>query len=429
MTNQTLLLIGWSHKNAPVEFRDRLVLSRDEILQFMEKSKSCSFVSELAILSTCNRTEFYFCTTAADQVQPWLMEQYSSSLQREITWKDYQPSRMFDEQAAEHLCRVASGMESMMLGENQILSQVKSVNDIILTSKGKSPILNQLVRDAVRCGKAVRTDTNLCKGAVSVSLAAVELSKRIYSEFHHHKVLLVGAGESAELAGRHFSDLGVGQFYIANRSESTGRELAEKIGGEYIQLSAIPEKLATIDIAVTATHAKDHLITFEQVTQAMTFRHHKNLLLLDISSPRNIEPKIQDIPEVFLYDIDHLQGIIAENLEKRKKELTGAESIVQIHKAAFMAWYKTLQVRPTIASLSQYFESIRETELQRFKNKTNGKEFENLDQLSRGIIRKLLHYPISHLKELNEEEMDPGAIDAIWKLYKLSEFEKDQVKK
>jgi glutamyl-tRNA reductase len=297
-------------------------------------------------------------------------------------------------------------------------------------SSGKTPSLNQLFRDAVSCGKAVRTDTDLCRGAVSISLAAVELAKRIYSSFQKQKILLVGAGESAELTAKHFQENGATQFIIVNRSEERGKRLAEKFSAEYAKLSEIPELLKQVDIVVAATHSKEYLITINQVNQALNARQYKNLLMIDISTPRNIDTEIHKIQEVFLYDIDHLEDVISENLIKRKDEIPSAERIIKEHSRKFISWFKSLEVKPTISLLTQYYEKIRLEELHRYEHKVSEDEKNAMSKLSKGLVRKLLHYPITHLKGLADgQELDPQTIDTIWRLYRLEEMKDSEVEK
>ena len=413
--SEQLIVIGWSHKNAPVKFRDKLFLSKDEIQCLVKEAVQPDFIQELTILSTCNRTEFYFISSDTGSLINWVKDKYNSILKRNIDFADGEPYTQQGSETIKHLFRVASGMESMMLGENQILSQVKTAHKHLLMSSGKTPLLNQLFRDAVSCGKAVRTDTDLCRGAVSISLAAVELAKRIYSSFQKQKILLVGAGESAELTAKHFQENGATQFIIVNRSEERGKRLAEKFSSEYAELSQIPELLKQVDIVVAATHSKEYLITINQVSQALNARQYKNLLMIDISTPRNIDTDIHKIQEVFLYDIDHLENVISENLEKRKGEIPTAELIIQEHSKKFMSWFKTLKVKPTISLLTQYYEKIRTEELQRYEHKVSADEKDAMAKLSKGLVRKLLHYPITHLKGLADgQELDPQTIDTIW---------------
>ena len=428
--SEQLIVIGWSHKNAPVKFRDKLFLSKDEIQCLVKEAVQPDFIQELTILSTCNRTEFYFISSDTGSLIKWVKDKYNSILKRNIDFADGEPYTQQGSETIKHLFRVASGMESMMLGENQILSQVKTAHEHLLMSSGKTPLLNQLFRDAVSCGKAVRTDTDLCRGAVSISLAAVELAKRIYSSFQKQKILLVGAGESAELTAKHFQENGAAQFVIVNRSEERGKRLAEKFSAEYAELSEIPELLKQVDIVVAATHSKEYLITINQVNQALSARQYKNLLMIDISTPRNIDTDIHKIQEVFLYDIDHLENVISENLEKRKGEIPTAELIIQEHSKKFMSWFKSLKVKPTISLLTQYYEKIRTEELQRYEHKASADEKDAMAKLSKGLVRKLLHYPITHLKGLADgQELDPQTIDTIWRLYRLEEMKDSEAKK
>ena len=428
--SEQLIVIGWSHKNAPVKFRDKLFLSKDEIQCIVKEAVQPDFIQELTILSTCNRTEFYFISSDTGSLIKWVKDKYNSILKRNIDFADGEPYTQQGSETIKHLFRVASGMESMMLGENQILSQVKTAHEHLLMSSGKTPLLNQLFRDAVSCGKAVRTDTDLCRGAVSISLAAVELAKRIYSSFQKQKILLVGAGESAELTAKHFQENGAAQFVIVNRSEERGKRLAEKFSAEYAELSEIPELLKQVDIVVAATHSKEYLLTSQQVNQALSARQYKNLLMIDISTPRNIDTEIHKIQEVFLYDIDHLENVISENLEKRKGEIPTAELIIQEHSKKFMSWFKSLKVKPTISLLTQYYEKIRTEELQRYEHKASADEKDAMAKLSKGLVRKLLHYPITHLKGLADgQELDPQTIDTIWRLYRLEEMKDSEAGK
>ena len=428
--SEQLIVIGWSHKNAPVEFRDKLFLSKDEIQGLVKEAVQKDFIQEVTILSTCNRTEFYFVSANTSPLISWVKEWYNDNLKRDIDFLQCEPYTHQGNETIKQLFRVASGMESMMLGENQILSQVKTAHEHLLMSSGKTPSLNQLFRDAVSCGKAVRTDTDLCRGAVSISLAAVELAKRIYSSFQKQKILLVGAGESAELTAKHFQENGATQFIIVNRSEERGKRLAEKFSAEYAKLSEIPELLKQVDIVVAATHSKEYLITINQVNQALNARQYKNLLMIDISTPRNIDTEIHKIQEVFLYDIDHLEDVISENLGKRKCEIPSAERIIKEHSRKFISWFKSLEVKPTISLLTQYYEKIRLEELHRYEHKVSEDEKNAMSKLSKGLVRKLLHYPITHLKGLADgQELDPQTIDTIWRLYRLEEMKDSEVEK
>ena len=240
----------------------------------------------------------------------------------------------------------------------------------------------------------------------------------------------MGAGESAELTAKHFQGNGAAQFIIVNRSKERGRQLAEIFSAEYADLSEIPELLKQVDIVVAATHSKEHLISQLDVQNAMKARDHRNLLMIDISTPRNIDTEIHKIQEVFLYDIDHLKDVISENLEKRKSEIPSAEQIIQEHSKKFMSWFKSLKVKPTISLLTRYYEKIRMEELKRYEHKVSDDEKEAMAKLSKGLVRKLLHYPITHLKGLADgHELDPQTIDTIWRLYRLEEMKDSEAGK
>ncbi len=422
-----IICIGWSHKNAPIQFRDKAALAQDEILSFYADVSSQDTIEELAVISTCNRTEFYAFAGGGASVLQWIESFYRDSGSHDLYLKEVEPYTLAGSQAIEQLCRVSAGMDSMMLGENQILSQVKTAHEQLLLSGVKSPVLHQLFRDAVSCGKEIRTATHLCKGAVSISFAAVELAKRVYSNFIRQKILVVGAGESAELTIKHFKDCGAIHFMVANRSQQNGKKLADKYQASYHSLEEIPQLLKEADIIIAATHSKEYLLNLNEVHISMDARNHKNMLMIDISTPRNIDPEIHNIQEVFLFDIDHLEDVIAENLEKRKQELSSAKEIVQKHSLKFMGWLKSLQVKPTISLLNQYYEKIRNEEIERYRHKITSSEMETLSQLSKGLVRKLLHYPINHLKDLADgQELDPQTIDTIWRLYRLEEMNANQ---
>jgi len=238
----------------------------------------------------------------------------------------------------------------------------------------------------------------------------------------------VGAGESAELTAKHFQENGAAQLIIVNRSEERGKRLAEIFSAEYAELSEIPELLKQVDIVVAATHSKEYLITINQVNQALNARQYKNMLMIDISTPRNIDTEIHKIQEVFLYDIDHLEDVISENLGKRKGEIPSAEQIIQEHSKKFISWFKSLEVKPTISLLTQYYEKIRLEELHRYEHKVSEDEKNAMSKLSKGLVRKLLHYPITHLKGLADgQELDPQTIDTIWRLYRLEEMKDSAV--
>ncbi len=420
----TLITISYNYQNTTLDLRDRIALSHDEALQFIEAAMEPSAgIKELAVVSTCNRTEIYGVLVEPGQFHQWVMQQFLELKQVDLKKESVDPTILYNNESVEHLFGVAGGLKSMMLGENQIVSQVKSSYELILSCPYSFPVLNHLFQDAIRVGKAIRTHTTLCRGAVSISLATAALARKIYANFSKLKVLLVGAGETAELTLVHFKELGVVDFIIANRGEQRRQAVANKYNAKAIPLEELSTVLNKIDIVVTATKSPDYLITLDQLKQALQSRNHRSLLIIDISTPRNVEPQIGNLSEVFLYNINDLDKVVAENLAKRKKEIPAAELIVKKIASEFNDWYKTLEVVPTISKLTRYFEHIRRQELKKYIHKTSDKDYQLLDDLSKSIIRKLLHYPITELRQRNHKgNLTASKIDTIWDLYRLRNF-------
>ena len=423
-----LIAISYNHENTDIELRDKLVMSNEEARSIItDAMESTDFINELAVISTCNRTEVYAVVKEQTNFQDWFIEQFVNIKSVRLNPEENQPLILHGENVVKHLLSVAGGLKSMMLGENQILSQIKNSYAILLSLDYKFPILNRLFQDAIRSGKAIRTDTALCKGAVSVSLAVAELSKKIFANFTKVQVLLVGAGETSELTAVHFKEMGVVDFVVANRGEKRRMELAKKFNGKGVSLDNLEGELLKANIVVTATKSPDYLITYEMMEYANKVRNRDNMLLVDISSPRNIDPLVSNIGEIYLYNISDLQKVVADNLKKREKEIPIAEKIVDEITNDFYEWFKTLKIVPTISTLAAYFNHIRAQELNKYSHKTGSKEFQFMEDLSKSIIRKLLHYPISELRNQNKSgNLDISKIDALWDLYNLRNFQKEK---
>lgn len=424
----TITLVSYNFNNASVAFRDKISLDRTESLEFITRSMyGIPNLKEIAAISTCNRTEIYAVLSESSGFMNHVARQFRDIKGVDITQNAPDPSLLHNREAVEHLLGVAGGLKSMMLGENQILSQVKASYQLFLSTSFKFPILNRLFQHAIQAGKSIRTDTSLCEGAASISLAAVELTQKVFSNFSRRKALVVGAGETAQLVAVHFHQLGVNQFIIANRGKKRRYELARKFDGQPIALDELPRVLAETDIVVTATKSPSYLITREQMATSLRKRNYRSILIVDIGTPRNVDPAVADLREVFLYNIDNLKQVVAENLEKRKKEIPAAEAIVSQIADEFIQWYKTLEVVPTISKLANYFDRVRNQELKKYAHKTSDKEYKHLEQMSRHIVRKLLHHPIVELRnQSNQGDIDVTKIDALWKLFHLSEFEDEK---
>lgn len=421
--SDSILSISYNFSNSPVEFRDRIALEPEDVTALIEASaNSDGMIRELGTISTCNRTEFYAIVKEGFSFSRWLAGQIKKIKKIDLKNGAPTPSIFHDSEAVMHLLAVAGGLESMMLGENQILSQVKTSYDQILDSPRPMRIMNRLFQDAIRGGKAVRTNTLLCHGAVSISLAAAELAKKVYSNFAKRKVLIIGAGETGTLVAVHLEELGVRQFIIANRGVSRRKELADRFDARAISLDEIPEGLLEADIIVAATKSPTYLLSPEILQPVLKKRPRSSMLIVDISTPRNIDPAVGKISEVFLYNIDNLKQVVSENLEKRKKEIPEALAILQEIKDEFFDWYRTLEVVPTISQMTRFFKSIRDEELKRYINKTNENEYKYLEEMSDRMIRKLLHYPIIELRKQNDSgDIDIEKVNALRELFHLNE--------
>lgn len=389
--------ISFSHKNTTLEERDQLALSSAEIEHWLPQLVS-ALDGEVAIISTCNRTEVYHYGDASQDLWARLKPLLCAHRQMEPR-SCPEPSKYRSNEAAKHLFRVSGSLESLALGENQILAQVKTSHELLLGSPDKAPVLDRLFQYAIRAGKQIRSQTHLCDGAVSISSASVDLAKKLFGDFEDRQVLLVGAGETATNAGVHFRAAGAKRFVIVNRSEHTGQAVAGQFGGRYRPLEELEAALQEADIAVFATGAKDHLLERKDIKPIMKRRGYRQLFLIDISNPRNIAPDVAKQDGVFLYNIDHLKKVVEANLQGRADEIPKADAIIYELLSEWNAWMQERRIRPAIASLSKLFNEISQQELARDHNQFNEQERKMLEEYSRRLIKKLLHHPISYLRQ------------------------------
>ncbi|MFU8806001.1 MAG: glutamyl-tRNA reductase, partial [Bradymonadaceae bacterium] len=381
---------------------------------------------EIAVLSTCNRTEFYIYGSTPEPL--WVQMR---SLIAEIKGMDEGsiplPAVHNGSRAARHIFRVASSLESLALGENQILAQVKDVHDQVLTLPGKSPALDRLLQYAIRVGKVVRTQTTLCEGSLSIGSASVDLARKIFGDFKKRQVLLVGAGETSETAALHFQSSGADDFVVINRSVERGEALASKLSGRFRPLDELEQACLTADVALFATGAQDHLLTHKMLKPIMKARSHRPIFMIDISNPRNVDPGVSRLDSVFLYNIDDLEQVVAANLQSREKEIPAAEAIIDHMVNEWEGWTQSQQVTPTIASLAKFFEEIRSQEMSRHNGRVTDEERAMLEDFSRGLVKKLLHHPIRYLKSSVENKtLRNEDLHLVWALYNLDEDQEDE---
>jgi len=419
-----LIVIGLNHKTAPIEIRERLAFPEDRIEMALHQVKSLPSLKENMILSTCNRVEIY---AAAREIENAILDlKHFLSRYHALSLKEFEKSlySFAGEEAVKHIFRVASSLDSMVVGEPQILGQIKEAYNIAVESKTSGLILHRLLHRAFHVAKRVRTETKIGDRAVSVSFVAVELAKKIFETLEKKTVLLIGAGEMCELAARYLVSGGVEKVLVTNRTYERAAALAQVFKGEAIPFDEIGQGLKKADIVISATDSPQYLIHHDQVTKVIKDRKNRPIFFIDIADPRDIEPKVGGIENVYLYNIDDLQKVADENIKDREKEAQKAESIVQDEVVKFVNWYHSLEVTPTIVALRKRFEEIRNKELEKTLSlhpNLSDKEKQSLGALTSAIINKILHDPLTLLKQTDEEAMADLYLDALRNLFRLPE--------
>ena len=394
-----IVLVGLNHKAAPVEVRERLAFTDAELPSALKALSE--YVVEGAILSTCNRTEAYavanLSSAGAEVLKRFLSEYHDVPVSQFESYLYVYSGQ----DAIRHLFRVASGIDSMVLGEPQILGQVKDAFEQADANGSIGRILSALFRHAIAVGKKTRTETDISKNAASISYAAVELAKKIFGDLTRCTVLIVGAGEVGKLTARTILDNSAGALLVANRTYSRALDLANRFNGKAVEFSSLREAIASSDIVISSTGGSQYIVTVEMVKYALQQRRNRPMFLIDIAVPRDIDPQVDKLENVFLYNIDDLQAVREANLREREKEARKAESIVDAETAKFLHWWSTLDVVPTIAALCDKLEDIRQAEMAKTLPKLGDlseRDREKINALTVAIVNKILHLPITRLK-------------------------------
>lgn len=419
-----IVLVGLNHKTAPLNVREKLFAGCQGDINLLGDLQAIDGVLEILYLSTCNRVELVAAVEDVPQTQNAL--KYFLAGQGGLT-NEETAACLYEyqgEEAIRHLFRVASSLDSLVMGEAQILGQVKDAYRQALAQNATGIALNRLMHRAFRTAKRVRTETGIATNPVSVSFTAVELSKKIFGTLVGKKVLLIGAGEMAELTGQHLIGNGVEAITVANRSLSQAALLAEKFHGKAIGLNALNEALCDVDIVISSTGAPSYIVTQEMIRQCLRKRKNRLLFLIDIAVPRDIDPEVDSIENVYLYNIDNLQDIVDENMENRRREALKAEQIVAEEVTQYSNWLKELQAVPTIVSLRNKAEGIVRMEMvkaQSWISKLENSDREKVDALVNGIVNKLLHAPVAVMKEESSEFSSQDIVAAARQLFRLDE--------
>ena len=393
-------VVGLSHKTAPVEIRDRFVLEEAEWTEGIRIARKEGKIQEGFVLSTCNRSEIYTIgkdpqiSTRAAETLLLRSQEVGADMERYLY-------RMSEEETARHLFRVAAGLDSMIVGEQQILGQVREFFEVAREHNLTGTVLNRLLQMAVEVGKRVRTETGISEGAVSVSFAAVELAKKIFGNLNERSAILIGAGETGELTASHLVANGVHRLLVANRTYERAARLAGRFGAEAVRFEELMERLKEVDVAISSTAASGYLVDREKMGHVMRARRNRPIFLIDIAVPRDIDPEVKGLYNVFLYDIDDLEAVVEANIRKRWREAEKAEGIVDEEVAAFFSWYNTLDVVPLVIDLRRKFQEIQEAELGRVMNKFEGlskKDLRLIEGMMKRYMNKLLHGLTAQLK-------------------------------
>ncbi len=413
-----VLVVGLNHKVADVDVRERLAFNGPKLEEGLLLFHKVPHIKESIILSTCNRVELYAnvddVEKAAEATRVFLSDYHKinrTALDRSL----YIHS---DVDAVKHVFRVASSLDSMVIGEPQILGQLKDAFELALAKKTTGILLNKLMKKAISVAKRVRTETKIAENAVSISFAAVELAKKIFTDLSSKIFMLLGAGEMAELAARHLINNGVREVIVANRTYERACDLAKEFNGRPVKFENFIDEMHRADIIICSTGASHYILSKNQMQKVMKERKQRQVFIIDISVPRNIDPEINELDNVYLYNVDDLQGIVDSNLFERKKEAEKAERIIEEEIETFSKWLQSLDSVPTIIAIREKAEEIKKEELEKLMHKIpniSQKEKEAIEYMATAIVNKLIHPPTAALKEDSEDR--DILVAAIRKLY------------
>ena len=417
-----IVLIGLNHKTAPIDIREKFAaVCADGVVQLQQLAQFQP-LKEVFQVSTCNRMEVLFTTPTLDQgmgvVVGFLGEIYG---QTGAALKPYLYTYI-DQEAVKHLFRVTCSLESMVVGEPQILGQIKQAYRQAVEARTSGVILNRLLHKAFSVAKQVRTETRIGRSAVSISYAAVELAKKIFNELTGKVVLLIGAGEMAELAAEHLLNNSVDRIIVANRTLERAMALAKRFRGTSVPLEEVAEELTRADIIISSTGSPDPILTADEVKRRMRSRRNRPLFFIDIAVPRDIDPAVNRIENVYLYNIDDLQGIVDLNRADRFREAGRAEHIISAEALKFESWLRTLEVVPTIVALREKAEQIRQGELKKTFGHLDPLQedlVKSLQVVTQSIVNKVLHDPILFLKRTSSKARKEFYLDTARKMFNL----------
>ncbi|MFD2670511.1 glutamyl-tRNA reductase [Marinicrinis sediminis] len=419
-----ILAVGLNYRTAPVEIREKFSLPEQRLTEALGILKQTKSILECVIVSTCNRTEIY---AVVDRMQVCgyhirtFMENWFGIPREQFTQHLYIYE---DHDAIEHLFKVTSGLDSMVIGETQILGQVRDAFLTAQQQKATGTLFNMLFKQGITLAKRAHSETSIGENAVSVSYAAVELAKRIFGHFQNKHVLIVGAGKMSELTVKYMVENGANQVTVVNRTVERAEELASRFQGKATGMDRLQETLADADIVISSTGSKQAVLTRDEVEQAMRNRKARPIFFIDIAVPRDIDPDVHHVENVFLYDIDDLEGIVESNLEQRKQEAAKIYDMIHTEILAFEQWYKTLGVTPVIRALQEKAARIHQETMESMFNKLpdlDEREKKVIRKLTKSIVNQMMHDPILNLKEMATDKNSHESIELFTKFFALED--------
>lgn len=417
-----LVLVGLSHHTAPLELRERLGVTRTMLPAALDALAAIG-CDDVVVLSTCNRTEVYAAAADAPATTARIARHLADA--HGVAHERLEPSlyTRVDADAARHLFRVSAGLDSLVVGEPEILGQVKEAYRVANETHGTSALINRVFHGAFGLGKRVRAETGLAEGAVSLSYAALTLARKIFADLSTLHVAVLGAGEMARLSAVHFAGH-VRSMAVAARSSDRAEILAQEVGAEVVDWPTRNRLLTSADVVVAATGAEDVVLQAADLTPLRAARRGRPLFIVDLAVPRDVDPAVAHLDDIFLYNVDDLRGIVEENLSRRQQAVASAERIVQEEVGAWMAWLRSRAAVPTVVALRQRFERIRQAELARLAPRLGALDPDaqrRVDDVTRLIVEKLLLTPTEQLKTIDDRETMAACSAALRRLFDLDD--------
>lgn len=422
--SQRLILIGSSHRTAPVEERERFSVPEGHEAGLLADVLACAGVNEAAVVSTCNRFEVIVSGDGTQLNEKELSARLAARANVPERWFERYAYVQSDKDAVRHLFRVTSSLDSLVLGEPQIMGQMKKAYAAAQDAGTTGPVLNRVFSQAFHVGKRVRSETAIAEHAVSISYAAVELAKKVFRTLEKRSVLVVGAGKMAGLSISHLRAAGVDRVYIMNRTPERAAELAARLGGTTHGFDELDELLSKVDIVLSSTGSQTYVVRFDTVKAAVARRKYRPLFLIDIAVPRDIDPRCNSLDNVYLFDVDDLQQVVEANRANRRTEAVKAEEIVSRETDAMMAWLASAQVVPTIVSLRDKLNRIKDEELDKVRRSMPDMDpaaEAAMERLAHAIINKVLHEPTVSLRKASETEHHGMMVAAVRSLFALND--------